>query len=201
MSRPVAPGRTASIAGRWRDFRYERWMHRVLKRALTPPLPSEFGAFGRSVIVPPARVNSPQCIFIGDGVVIHEGVWLSVVQKHDDVVPRLSIGDRTRIGRFCQISCVGEIVIGEDVLISDQVQIGDTFHEYKDVSLPSTKQPMARPRTVEIGSGSLLSVGCVILPGVRVGAGAYVREGSVVTRDVAPGRVVGGNPAAIIEHP
>jgi acetyltransferase-like isoleucine patch superfamily enzyme len=181
-----------------RDLRRRRWMYGVLRRVLSAPDHEAFGAFGRSVIVPPARISLPECIFIGDGVVIHEGVWLSIVRAHPGIEPRLEIRDGTKIGRFCQVSCVGEIVIEEEVLISDQVQIGDTYHEYENPDLPSTKQGLAPPRPVRIGRGALLNLGVVVLPGTTIGASAYVEEGSIVTRDVPPGATVAGNPARIV---
>ncbi len=45
---------------------------------------------------------------------------------------------------------------------------------------------------VRIGAGS------IILPGRRIGRGAIVGAGSVVTKDVQPFSVVGGNPATVI---
>jgi UDP-3-O-[3-hydroxymyristoyl] glucosamine N-acyltransferase len=176
-----------------------RWLSMVLHAELTPPPPEAFGAFGRSIIVPPARVNLPRSIFIGDGVVIHESVWLSVVQSHTDIVPRLEIHDGVRVGRFCQISCVGEIVIERDVITSDRVQIGDTYHDYRDVNLPATRQPMARPRPVRIGAGSLLGSGVIVLPGTTVGPGAYLVDGAVVSGVVPAGAVMAGNPAIRVE--
>lgn len=173
-------------------------MFHGLKTLTVPPLQSDYGAFGNSYVVAPARVESPQYIFIGDGVVLHEGIWLSVVKKHDDIDPHLEIGDRTVFGRFCQVSCVGTIVVEEDVLVSDQVQIGDTYHEYLDPALPSTKQKLARPQTVRIGRGSLIGLGVIVLPGVTIGEGAYVVESSVVTADVPAGAVVSGNPARVV---
>ncbi|MGH2727209.1 MAG: acyltransferase [Actinomycetota bacterium] len=149
--------------------------------------------------MPPVRISLPECIFIGDGVVIHEGIWISIVRAHSGIEPRIEIGDQTRIGRFCQLSCVGEIVIQEEVLISDQVQIGDTYHEYEDPDLPSTKQGLAPPRPVLIKRGALLNLGVVVLPGITIGESAYVEEGSVVTRDVPAGATASGNPARIVE--
>lgn len=194
---PRSTGLRALLA----DRRRRRWLSRALHRDLTPPLPSAFAAFGRSVIVPPARVSLPESISIGDGVVIHEGVWLSVVKAHDEITPKLEIGDRVRIGRFCQISCVGEIVIEEDVLVSDQVQIGDTYHRYEDTTIPATRQSMALPRPVRIRRGALVGLGVVVLPGVTIGEGAYVAEGSVVAHDVPPHGVVRGNPAHPVSEP
>ena len=40
---------------------------------------------------------------------------------------------------------------------------------------------------------------CVILPGITIGEGAVIAAGSVVTKDVPPGAVVGGVPAKIIK--
>jgi acetyltransferase-like isoleucine patch superfamily enzyme len=174
--------------------RRRRAFARGLAKDLTPPAPGAFRRFGRSVIVPPARVESPQHIEIGDGVVVHEGVWMSVVPEFAEP-PRLVIGDRVVIGRFVQLSCVGGITIEEDVLIGDQVQIGDTFHAYDDPWLPSTKQRLAEPQPVHIRRGAMLGAGTVVLPGVTIGASAIVQGESVVTADVAPGTTVGGNPA------
>ena len=46
-----------------------------------------------------------------------------------------------------------------------------------------------------IGSGAVIGARAIIMPGVTVGAGAQVAPGAVVTRDVAPGSRVAGNPA------
>jgi len=46
-----------------------------------------------------------------------------------------------------------------------------------------------------VGKGAVIGTGATLLCGVTVGAGAMVGAGSVVTRSVAPGAVVAGNPA------
>jgi maltose O-acetyltransferase len=48
---------------------------------------------------------------------------------------------------------------------------------------------------VNIGEDVWIGGGAIVLPGVTVGAGAIVGAGAVVTRDVAPGARVVGNPA------
>jgi acetyltransferase-like isoleucine patch superfamily enzyme len=199
---PTAASRRGpgTIRRRLGDRLRDRWTTIVLHAALTPHPPEAFGAFGRSVIVPPARISFPECIFIGDGVVIHEGVWLSIEPAFDDITPRLEIGDGVRVGRFCQISCVGEIVIEPEVIVSDRVQIGDSFHDYRDITLPATRQPMVRPRPVRIGAGALLAAGAIVLPGTSVGAGAYIADGAVARGVVPPGAVVAGNPGVIVDR-
>jgi acetyltransferase-like isoleucine patch superfamily enzyme len=183
------------------ERRERRAWHRIRMQAWTPPPASAYGAFGASFIVPPARIENPQWVHIGDAVLVHEEVWFSLVQTDPDVTPRLTIGDRTRIGRFCQFSCVGSIDIGADVLIGDQVQIGDTYHQYQDPARLATEQPMAPSRPVRIGDGALIGTGAIVLPGVTVGEGAYISEASVVGHDVPPHSVVAGNPARVVATP
>jgi UDP-3-O-[3-hydroxymyristoyl] glucosamine N-acyltransferase len=180
-----------SVTERYREWRRQRGIARRVAQMVAPP-PWRFAKFGRSIIVPPARVESPGCIAIGDGVIVHEHVWFSVVPYVPGVRPRVEIGDRVRIGRCCQFSVIGELVIEPDVLIGDFVQMGDTYHPYEAEDRWTSLTP---PEPVRIGRGAVIGSHCVVLPGVTIGAGAYVEHHSVVGRDVAPGSVVAGYPA------
>jgi acetyltransferase-like isoleucine patch superfamily enzyme len=146
------------------------------------------------VIIPPARIASPQCIFLGDDVVIYEHAWLSV-EPSGNSLPHLEVGDRSVVGRWSSIACTGTMIIGSDVVLGDHVFVGDTFHLYEDPSLPSIDQPLAPPRPVRLGNSVLIGTGSVIVLGVTVGRGAIVDGGSVVTHDVPAGGRVAGNPA------
>ncbi|MEY2565783.1 MAG: hypothetical protein QOE35_312 [Actinomycetota bacterium] len=190
--------RATAKASRLRD---ELALTRRVARDLRVPPPSAFAAFGdSSVIVPPARVNGPQCITVGDGVVLLEGSWLAVFPQPGYPAPRLTIGDRTRIGRSCHIACVGEVTIGEDVLTADQIYIADTYHGFEQPGRPIAQQPMAPPRPVVIERGAFLGIRSVVLQGVTVGSNAYVGAGAVVTEDVPPRTVVVGNPARVVRR-
>ena len=127
-------------------------------------------------------------------MVVLENVWMSVEQIFDDIRPRLVIGDRVRVGRGCQFTVVGEVVVEEDALIGDFVQIGDTSHLYEARLRAGTA---ARPRPTRICAGAVLNGHVVVLPGVTVGAGAVVDHHSVVNHDVPAGGVVRGNPARL----
>jgi acetyltransferase-like isoleucine patch superfamily enzyme len=189
----------ANVRRRLGDERRARKLAALTARVLTPPDPSAYKSFGTgSVIVPPSRVSMPEAIEIGDGVVVHEHAWLSVVAAVPGVTPRLRIGDRTSIGRFSHIACVGEIDIGPEVLTSERIFIGDTYHGYEDVGTPILDQPMAAPAKVTIERGAFLGIGCVVLRGVTIGEQAYVAAGAVVTADVEPRTVVVGNPARVV---
>jgi acetyltransferase-like isoleucine patch superfamily enzyme len=185
-----------SAQQRIRAARRARGTAAATARDLTPPRPEAFAAFGAgSWIVPPSRVTSPGLIRIGSGVTVHEHAWLSVVTAVDSVTPSLVIGDRCSIGRMVHIACVGEVVLEDDVLTSDRVFIGDTYHDYTDPEQPVLTQPMAHPQPVMIGHGAFLGIASVVLQGVTVGAGAFVAAGAVVTGDVPPRTLVVGNPA------
>lgn len=170
-------------------------------RANVPPRRSAYGRFGDgSFVVPPARVVSPQWIFIGDGVTVLEHSWFAVVKAFDEITPRLEIGGGTRIGRFVTIACVGSVTIHEDVLMSDGVFIGDTYHGYDQPDQPVIAQSMSTPRPVEIGPGSFIGIRATILDGVKIGRRAYVGAGAVVTEDVPECSVVVGNPARVVRQ-
>ncbi|HEU5033446.1 MAG TPA: acyltransferase [Mycobacteriales bacterium] len=185
--------------GTWRQWRDDRARRRFLQRsfayAATPPPPEQWAKFGRAYVVPPARVNRPDLIWLGDGVVILEDVWMSVVPAFDGIVPRLVLGDRVHVGRGCQFSVADEVVIEDDVLIGDFTQIGDTSHPYDARIRAKALYP---PQRVRIGRRAVICSHVTILPGVTVGAGAVVDHHTVVTRDVPTGAVVRGNPARVV---
>ena len=57
-----------------------------------------------------------------------------------------------------------------------------------------------RCKPVHIGRNAWIGVGAIILPGVTIGENAVVAAGAVVTKDVAPNAIVGGNPAKFIKN-
>jgi acetyltransferase-like isoleucine patch superfamily enzyme len=194
----TALARLTTSAREWRALQRTRWH---VARDLTPPHPSAFAAFGTgSFIVPPARVLSPHCIEVGSGVVVLEHAWFSVQEAHAGRVPRLVIGDGVRLGRALSIACIGEVTIGDGVMTSDDVFVADCYHDYRDPTTPVLFQPMSEPEPVVIEAGAYLAAQSIVLPGVRVGEGAFVGEGAVVTRDVAPHTVVYGNPARVVRR-
>jgi acetyltransferase-like isoleucine patch superfamily enzyme len=165
--------------------------------------PEGFASFGTgSWIAEPARISCRHRIHVGSGVIINAGCWLSVVEEHAGrhYTPKLRIGDGSALGHDVVIACIGEVVIGREVMTSDRVFIGDTYHDYRDAGTPILRQPMVAPRPVRIGDGAFLGINTVVLPGVTVGDRAYVAASAVVTQDVPALAVVAGNPARIIRR-
>lgn len=99
-------------------------------------------------------------------------------------------------GCFVNYNCVfldvAEIRIGARVQIGSGVQILTADHP-RDAARRAAGEESGHPIT--IGDDVWIGAGALILPGITVGTGAIVGAGAVVTRDVAPGATVVGNPA------
>ena len=162
-----------------------------------------FGSFGVGTIIrPPYTIVSADRIFIGDGTTIGPNALLSIISEHlgQRYDPALRIGDRCSIGQNFVVGCIDEVTIGNAVLISSNVFIGDCIHGFQDPRAPIVSQPLEKRGAALIEDGAFLGINAVILPGVRVGRNAVVGAGSVVTRDVAAHTVVAGNPARVIRR-
>jgi UDP-2-acetamido-3-amino-2,3-dideoxy-glucuronate N-acetyltransferase len=122
------------------------------------------------------------------------------------------IGDNTRIGPFVEIQ--GGAVVGANckvqshAFICDGVEIHDEVFVGHGVLFINDKRPHATTADGELQTGAdwellhtvverraTLGSGAVVMGGVRIGEGALVGAGAVVTRDVAPGETVAGSPA------
>jgi acetyltransferase-like isoleucine patch superfamily enzyme len=90
--------------------------------------------------------------------------------------------------------CFQEIAIGRDVAIGPEVFIRDSDSHIITGSGRSSTEP------IRIGDRVWIGARAVILKGVTIGDGAIVAAGSVVTKDVAPGTLVGGVPAKFIRE-
>jgi acetyltransferase-like isoleucine patch superfamily enzyme len=105
----------------------------------------------------------------------------------------LRIGDRTFINSGVSICAQRSVTIGEGCAIGNYTLIMDTdFHAVEDYR----KQGEAEPVVIE--EGVWLAARVTVLKGVRIGRGAVVAAGAVVTRDVPPHTLVGGVPARVI---
>ena len=105
----------------------------------------------------------------------------------------VKIGKNVMIMPNCLMMARGGITIDDDVMIAANVQLISNNHDLHDHVLLLCK-PVHICRNAWIGAGA------TILPGVTVGENAVVAAGAVVTKDVAPNTIVGGNPAKFIKN-
>lgn len=128
----------------------------------------------------------------------------------------MSLGNGCRIGRNCCLSAVnGSLQLGENVAISPnanigadegQIQIGDNVaigpgcviraanHCFTSRRIPIMFQGHV-PGSVIIENDVWIGANCVVTPDVRIGRGAIIGAGAVVTHDVDPFTIMGGVPA------
>jgi len=88
---------------------------------------------------------------------------------------------------------VAPIEIGEQATVSQDSFLCTASHDMSSPIMELTTAP------VRIGAQSWVCARSVVLPGVTVGEGAVVAAAAVVTKDVEPWSVVGGNPATFIK--
>lgn len=129
---------------------------------------------------------------------------------------KIIIGSKTYISSGTQIISSSKITIGDYVLIARDVVIQDSnshstnFLE-RQIDIDFTLgRFLGRPRKdknwdvvdckeINIASNVWIGMRSIILKGVSIGENSIVAAGSVVTKDVPPNVIVGGNPAVIIK--
>lgn len=111
-----------------------------------------------------------------------------------EVRGRLVVGDGTIFGHHCTLAAHESLEIGADCLIAEMVSIRDHDHRRSRPDVPIRDQGVV-VAPVRIGDNVWIGSKATVLRGVTIGSGAVVGAGAVVTRDVAPGAVVGGVPA------
>lgn len=104
----------------------------------------------------------------------------------------IKIGSGTIIGDRCFLDGRAKLTIGDNVDIASQVLIYNSQHDINSEGFDPIEE------AVEIGDYVFIGPRAIILPGVKIGEGAIVAAGAVVTKDVASFEIVGGVPAVKI---
>ena len=111
-----------------------------------------------------------------------------------DFGKNIHVGENVFINSGCKMQDQGGIYIGNDVLIGHNACLLTLNHAQE----PENRADMF-PEPVYIEDKAWLGSNVTVLPGVRIGEGAIVAAGAVVTRDVEANTVVGGIPAKLIK--
>jgi len=108
----------------------------------------------------------------------------------------IRVGRNVFINQNCTMYDLGGIDIGDEVLIGPNVSLITSGHPIE----PSRRRDGVIARPIVVGANVWIAAGVTIIGGVTVGENSVVAAGSVVTHDVPPGTLVGGNPARVIRH-
>ena len=103
-------------------------------------------------------------------------------------------GDFVCIGPRTEVYCKGRVIIGSQVVISQDAYLCTASH---DISSPVMKLVV---KPITIGSNSWVAAKATILPGITLSEGAVVGACAVVSKDVPQWSVVVGNPARIVKR-
>lgn len=124
------------------------------------------------------KVNNKgaRCIFEGGGRLIDP--------------QKIVLGDDVSIGRNFFIRATGGLEIGSYTHISRNVTIHTSNHNVEGELLPYDNSVVSKP--IEIGRYVWVGMNSCILPGVKIGDGAIIGMGTVVSKDVLPNQIVVG---------
>jgi len=166
-------------------------------------------------VAPDADIHHPALtrgrhVFIGERVVIFQGWQGGAVELgegvhlHRDTIVETGLGGTLRIGAHthiqprCQFSAYkGSIKIGSRVQIAPYCAFYPYNHGIEAGQLISD-QPVQTKGGIVVDDDAWLGVGVVVLDGVRIGKGAVIGAGSVVTRDVPEHGIAAGVPARLV---
>lgn len=109
-------------------------------------------------------------------------------------VGNFRLGKNSVINWGCYLDNRRGIYIGDNVGIAHNVKIYTLGHDMDDPKFGTKGAP------VQINDNVFIFSNAMIMPGVSIGEGAIVLTGSVVTKDVEPWTIVGGNPAKKIRE-
>ncbi len=146
-----------------------------------------------SPILPGGRIRA----FFAKGFIQHCGKHVNI-NKGAIFSRQLSIGNNSGIGQNSRLQ--GRIVIGDNVMMGPECWIYTINHEFSDLSKPMIEQGYQEQKPVIIEDDVWIGGRVTILPGVTIGRGSVLGACSVVTKDVEPYSVVGGNPARVLKY-
>jgi maltose O-acetyltransferase len=183
--------RSSSFASRLKKFGLLRSIYLVLYYGVVTHLPVTDAPFG--------RVFQWLRNALAKRLIANFGRSVRVNQKAN-----FGSGRRIEVGDNCNLpgglKVIGDLKLGNDVMMGPDVVFISYNHEASDLTLPMRAQGATESRPIQVGDDVWIGMRAMIMPGVTIGSHAIVAGGSVVTKDVPEWAIVGGNPAKIIKY-
>lgn len=162
---------------------------------------------GRVVLrgMPRVQIGDGAAIVLGDNVTLnskdrgyHLNLYAPTKLMADRPGARILVGDNTRMSGTC-IHAYRSVTVGRNCLIAGNTQIFDGSGH--DLCFPHVEERLHTAGSAEeivIEDNVWIGAHSIVLPGVRIGYGAVIGAGSVVTRDVPRFALAAGNPARVV---
>jgi acetyltransferase-like isoleucine patch superfamily enzyme len=134
---------------------------------------------------------------IGQNPVIQNNVQLFRTHRLDG---KISIGDRVLLARNVLIDYSGDVIIEDDVWLSEGSEIHSHLHRLDSTRLSRSRESIVS-RCVVLRRACWIGARAIILPqSEEIGENSIVAAGAIVTRKVPANVMVAGNPARIIKQ-
>lgn len=169
----------------------------------TPGLPNPDAVFPcehKTICFIKNVITAPN-IFVGDYTYYDSAEAPEDFEKNNVLFNWPEFGDRLIIGKFCSIASGTQFIMGS---ANHRIGSATTYPfnvfggAWAENTPPHLSQLPFKGDTV-IGNDVWIGRECVIMPGVKIGDGAMIATRAVVTGDVPPYTIVGGNPAKPIK--
>lgn len=159
--------------------------------------PNEFGTtcFLKNVVKAPN-------IEIGDYTYYDDAAGPQHFEERNVLFNWPQFGDRLVIGKFCAIGSGTQFVMGaaNHRLGSASTYPFAVFGGRWAQRVPPHMAQLPRRGDTVVGNDVWFGRMCTVMPGVKIGDGAIIAAHSVVTRDIPPYTVAGGNPARVVKQ-
>ena len=114
---------------------------------------------------------------------------------HSDCGKNITVGKNVFINSGCRFQDQGGITIGDGALIGHNVVLATLNHDFS----PEKRSTM-HPAPIIIGKNVWIGANATVVPGVKIGNGAVIAAGAVVTKDIPENSVAAGVPAKVIKY-
>ena len=124
------------------------------------------------------------------------GKWVNI-DKGATFATDIKLGEGSGIGANCSIP--NGVSIGDNVMMGIDILMFTNEHRHDDINIPMGGQGRTEVEPIVIEDDVWIGSRSLIMKGVRIGHGAIIAAGSVVTKDVPPYEIWGGNPAHFLK--
>lgn len=174
------------------------------------------------LLIPPNQAKPRRWVRIIINPFYHKRGKNCVIRRNSrmDVLPfnKFEIGNYSTIEGFCTINngvgeviigsetfigignvIIGPVIIGNSVMLAQNIVISGLNHTYEDIGLPIWKQKV-KTTLINIEDECWIGANAVITAGVTIGKHSVIAAGAVVTKNIPPYSIAAGNPARVIKQ-
>lgn len=182
---------------------FTRFSQRYKNKLLSQRFSKRINSVDRQILFAPVYAKGYKYITIGRNFSAGPGFRIECWDRYMNFSynPSIVIGNNVSFNYNCHIGAINRISIGDNVLVGSNVLITDHGHgSSEDIDIPPSKRPLYSKGPIVIEENVWIGECVAILPGVTVGRNSIIGANAVVTKDIPPYSIVGGNPAKVIKN-